>query len=272
MSGRLKDKVAIVTGSGAGIGKGICELFAAEGAKVVAASRRAVNGQPVVDNIAANGGDAMFVQCDVSKEDDVKRTVEAAVEKYGRIDILVNNAGVNFVRNFEDVTPDDWDRVVNTDLRGTYMFCWYTIPEMLKAGGGSIVNMATVHTQAALTGAAPYDAAKWGMIGLTKALAVEFAARNIRVNALSPGLIHTQIWDDIMAAAPSKDVCIDYWKANIPMGRVGTIEEVAKATLFLASDDAGYITGSNLLSDGGMTSLLVSKEPFESTDLDGGER
>ena len=269
---RLKDKVAIVTGTGAGIGKCIAEVFAKEGAKVVAASRRETNGQPVVDAIVADGGDAIFVKCDVSVEEDVKKTVARAIETYGRIDILVNNAGVNFVKNFEDVEPEDWDRVVNTDLRGTYMFCRYCILEMLKSGGGSIVNMATVHTQASLTGAAPYDAAKWGIIGLTKALAVEFAARNIRVNALSPGLIHTQIWDDIMDAAPSHEEAIAYWKANIPMGRVGTIEEMAKATVFLASDDASYITGSNLLADGGMTSLLVSREPYESRSLEGTER
>lgn len=269
---RLKDKVAIITGTGTGIGKYIAELFAKEGAKVVAASRREINGQPVVDGIVSSGGKAIFVKCDVSVEEDVKRVVKKAVETYGRIDILVNNAGVNFVKNFEDILPEDWDRVINTDLRGTYLFCRHCIIEMLKTGGGSIVNMATVHTHASLTGAAPYDAAKWGMIGLTKALSVEFAARNIRVNALSPGLIHTQIWDDIMNAAPSKEESIAYWKANIPMGRVGTPEEIAKATLFLASDDASYITGANLFADGGMTSLLVSREPYESKNLEGAER
>jgi len=269
---RLKDKVAIVTGTGAGIGKAVAEMFAQEGARVVAASRREINGRPVVEGIVAKGGDAVFVRCDVSVEEDVRRTVAIAVETYGRVDVLVNNAGVNFVKNFEDVEAEDWDRVVNTDLRGTYLFCRYCILEMLKTGGGSIVNMATVHTHASLTGAAPYDAAKWGMIGLTKALAVEFATRNIRVNALSPGLINTQIWDDIMNVAPSREACIDYWKANIPMGRVGTVEEIARATVFLASDDASYITGANLFADGGMTSLLVSREPFESQSLEGGKR
>ena len=268
---RLKDKVAIITGSGAGIGKSICEIFAKEGAKVVGASRRETNGQPVIDAIVADGSKAMFVKCDVSVEADVQRTVEKTIETYGKVDILVNNAGVNFVKNFEDVEPEDWDRVINTDLRGTYLFCRACIREMLKTGGGSIINMATVHTHASLTGAAPYDAAKWGMIGLTKALGVEFATRNIRVNALSPGLIHTQIWDDIMDAAPSHETAIAYWKANIPMGRVGTPEEIAKTAVFLASDDASYITGANLFADGGMTSLLVSREPYDSTSLEGHE-
>ena len=196
--------------------------------------------------------------------------IARAIAAYGRIDILVNNAGVNFVKSFEDVEPPDWDRVLNTDLRGTYMCSRLAILEMLKTGGGAIVNIATVHTLACMPGAAPYDAAKWGMIGLTKSLATEFASRNIRVNALSPGLIDTAIWGDIMAAAPSPQAAVDYWKTNIPMGRVGTSEEIARAAMFLASDDASYITGANLLADGGMTSLLVSKEPYASDPLEGG--
>jgi len=265
---RLKEKVAVVTGTGAGIGKSIAEVFAREGAKVVCASRRAVNGQPVVDAIVAEGGQATFVQCDVSVEEDVKKMVARTIETYGRIDVLVNNAGVNFVKAFEETNPADWDRVVNTDLRGTYLCCRTVIPEMLKTGGGSIINITTVHTVASLPGAAPYDAAKWGMVGLTKALAVEFAARNIRVNALSPGLIDTKIWEDIKKAAPDLEACLDYWKSNIPMGRVGKPEEVARVAVFLASDDASYMTGANILVDGGMTSQLISKEPYESKPIE----
>lgn len=262
----------MITGTGAGIGKSIAEVFAKEGAKVVAASRRSVNGQPVVDQIVKAGGQAIFVECDVSVESDVRRLFAQAIETYGRIDILVNNAGVNFVKPFEDVEPEDWDRVVNTDMRGTYLCSRRAILEMLKQGGGSIVNITTVHTLACMPGASAYDAAKWGVVGLTKSLAVEFAARNIRVNALSPGLIDTQIWSDIMAAAPSPETAIEYWKTNIPIGRVGKSEEIAQAAVFLASDDASYVTGANLLIDGGMTSLLVSKEPYESRVLEGGVR
>ena len=269
---RLKGKVAVVTGTGRGIGKTIAEVFAREGAKVVAASRSAGNGRPVVDAIVAGGGEAVFVECDVSAEGDVRRMIEAAVSTYGRIDVLVNNAGVNFVKAFEETEPSDWDRVVNTDLRGTYLCCRYAIPEMLKKGGGSIINMTTVHTMASLPGAAPYDAAKWGMVGLTKALAVEFAARKIRVNALSPGLIDTQIWADIKNAAPDLDACMAFWRSNIPMGRVGTTEEIAHVAVFLASDEAAYVTGSNLLADGGMTSQLISREPYKSETIEGSER
>jgi NAD(P)-dependent dehydrogenase (short-subunit alcohol dehydrogenase family) len=269
---RLKDKVTVVTGAGAGIGKSISEIFAREGAKVVVSSRRVSNGQPVADNIIKNGGEAIFVRCDVSIEEDVKQLIAKTLEVYGRIDVLVNNAGVNYVNSFENVKPDDWDRVINTDLRGTYLCSWYAIPYMLKQGKGNIINITTVHTLACVPGAAPYDAAKWGMVGLTKSLAVEFASRNIRINALSPGLIDTQIWDDLKAAAPDLDACLSFWKSNIPAGRVGTPEEIAYTAVFLASDEAGYITGANILADGGMTSQLISSEPFKSKSIEGSSR
>lgn len=269
---RLKDKVAIVTGSGAGIGKSIVKVFAEEGAKVVGASRRSQNGQPVIDKITAQGHEAMFVKCDVSVEEDVQNLIAAVIDKYNKIDILVNNAGVNFVKNFENLTSSDWDRVLNTDLRGTYLCSRYVIDYMIKNRGGSIINIGTVHTMQCLPGATPYDAAKWGLVGLTKSMAVEFASRNIRVNILSPGLIDTQIWDDIKNAAPDLNACLKYWQSNIPMGRVGKPEEVAACAVFLASDEASYVTGANFLVDGGMTSQLISMEPYESTSLEGDER
>lgn len=266
---KLDDKIAIVTGTSSGIGKAMAEEFAREGAAVVCISRKPETGKPVADAIMKSGGQAIYMACDVSRQQDVERVVDDTVKQFGRIDILVNNAGVNFVKPFDQTAPEDWDRVINTDLRGTYLFSYYTIQHMLKAGKGSIVNMATVHTYACLPGAAPYDAAKWGMIGLTKSMAVEYASRGIRVNALSPGLIDSHIWDEIKDAAPDLDACMKYWRSNIPMGRVGTCEETAKAAVFLASDDASYITGSNLYSDGGMTSQLISMEPYEAKAIEG---
>ena len=181
-------------------------------------------------------------------------------DDFRRIDVLVNNAGVNFVKPFEELTAADWDRVISVDLRGTFLCIRACIDQFLRQGSGSVVNIATVHTLACLPGAAPYDAGKWGMVGLTKSLAVEYASRGIRFNCLSPGLIDTQIWTDIQAGAEDLDACLAHWRANIPMGRVGTIREIGHAAVFLASDEASYITGANLLVDGGMTSQLVSKE------------
>ena len=264
----LKEKVAIVTGSGAGIGKCIAEIFAKEGAKVVGASLEAEAGQAIVDNIVKRGGDAYYLQCDISVEEDVKKMIVETINKYGRIDVLVNNAGVNFVKAFEETEPTDWDRVINTDLRGTYLCSRQVILEMLKTGGGAIVNISSVHSVASLPSAGPYDAAKWGMVGLTKALAVEYASRGIRVNALSPGLIDTQIWTDIKKAAPDLEECLAFWKSNIPIGRVGTPEEVADVAVFLASDKSAYITGSNIIADGGMTSQLISQAQFESKAIE----
>jgi NAD(P)-dependent dehydrogenase (short-subunit alcohol dehydrogenase family) len=257
---RLKDKVAIVTGSGSGIGKAIAELFAREGARVMGASRRAVNGQPVIDAIVQQGGDAVFVKCDISIESDVKKLIARTLETYGRIDVLVNNAGVNFLKPFEEVTVEEWDRVINTDLRGTYFCSRYAILEMLRIGGGSVINIASVHTHTCIPGDAPYAAAKWGVIGLTKALAVEFASRNIRVNAISPGAIETQITTDIMAGVRDRKAHLDWLFSNIPMARRGVPEEVASACVFFASDESNYITGVNLYIDGGVTSQLLSNK------------
>lgn len=272
MEKRLEGKVCIITGSGAGIGKAIAKRFAEEGAEVICSSRRAVNGQPVCDEILRAGGKAAFVPCDVSKEEEVTALFDFAIRKYGRVDVLVNNAGVNYDKPFDRSEIEDWDRVINVDLRGTFLCTHRCIHEMLKTGGGSIINITSVHTLACMPGATPYDAAKWGVVGMTKSLAVEFSSRGIRVNALSPGLIATDIWEDIQNAAPSREACYDYWKSNIPMGRAGDPEEVASAAVFLASDEASFFSGSNILIDGGQSSQLVSTPPYQSAPIEGKKR
>jgi hypothetical protein len=266
---KLKDKIAIVTGAGGGIGQGIAEVFAEEGAKVVIAERREAEGAQVAQSIRDSGGEARFVRCDVSVEGDVSTMAEETLRAYGRIDILVNNAGVNFVKAFEETTPEDWDRVVGIDLRGAFLCTRACIGPFLRQGGGNVVNVATVHTIAAVPGAAPYDAAKWGLVGFTRALAVEYAARNLRFNCLSPGLIDTQIWRDVQTAAEDLEACHQHWRANIPLGRVGLPREMGKVAAFLASDEASYITGANLCADGGMTSQLISKESYKSRAVEG---
>jgi len=270
---RLKDKVCVVTGCGAGIGKAIAKRFAEEGAIVVCSSRRELTGKPVSEEINRASGEAIFVKCDISIEKDVINLFDTAMKKFGRIDVLVNNAGVNFDKPFLETEVEDFDRVINVDLRGTFLCTKRAIAEMVAGSReGSIINITSVHTLQCMPGAAPYDAAKWGVVGMTKSLAVEFAAKGIRINALSPGLIATQIWDDILNAAPDKDSCIEYWNNNIPAGRPGTALEVANAALFLASDESKYFNGSNVLIDGGMTSQLVSKPEFNSDAIEGTKR
>ena len=261
---RLKDKVAIITGASSGIGAGMVEVFIEEGAQVACIARREAEGEAVAESVRRQGGRAVFFRCDISKEDEVAAMAQRVLNHFEHIDILINNAGVNFVKPFEELTSDDWDRVIGVDLRGTFLCIRACIEPFFQQGSGSVVNIATVHTMACLPGAAPYDAGKWGMVGLTKSLAVEYASRNIRFNCLSPGLIDTQIWTDIQAGAEDLDACLAHWRANIPMGRVGTIREIAQAAAFLASDEASYITGANLLADGGMTSQLISKELYRS--------
>jgi len=207
--------------------------------------------------------------CDVSDEQQVRAMVSRTLDTHGRIDVLVNNAGVNFAKPFEQMTVDEWDRVIGVDLRGTFLCTHACIDTFLKQQAGSVVNIASVHSLACMPGAAPYDAAKWGVVGMTKALAVEYAARGIRFNCVSPGLIGTQIWQDLQDNAEDLDACMAHWRANIPAGRVGSVREIAQAVAFLASDDAAYITGANLVADGGMTSQLITAPTYASKAQEG---
>lgn len=256
----LGGKTVIVTGAASGIGRGIAEHLAARGATIAVLDCDVAAGEQTAAALRDANGNAVFMRCDVSEEREVKATMAEAIDQLGGIDGLVNNAGVNFTKPFEQTRVAEWDRVLAVDLRGTFLCTHACIGHFLKRGAGSVVNIASVHTAACLPGAAPYDAAKWGVVGMTKALAVEYAARGIRFNCLSPGLIDTQIWRDMQASADDRDACLAHWRANIPAGRVGTVREMGQAAAFLLSDDASYITGANLVADGGMTSQLISRE------------
>jgi len=267
----LKDKVVIITGASKGLGISMAEICAAEGAKVVLAARTLDQLKDVEKRIAAKGGIAHSVRCDVSNLNDLQVLVDETLTKFGAIHGLINNAGVNYVKAFLDTTEADWDRVIDIDLKGSFFLTQLCARQMVKQNpkGGSIIQIASVHTLASLPGAAPYDAAKHGMVGFSKAVAVELAKEKVRVNVLSPGLCRTEIWNDIVAAAPSEAECLAFWNANIPAERLIEPEEIAHACVFLLSDRSSSFTGANLLADLGMTSQLISKEPYSSKAMEG---
>jgi NAD(P)-dependent dehydrogenase (short-subunit alcohol dehydrogenase family) len=267
----LADRVVIVTGAARGLGRAIATRSAEAGARVVLADREAAEGEAVAAEIVAAGGVAIAVATDVSRLADLERLCEAAVARFGRIDGLVNNAGVNFVKPVLEVTEAEWDRVLDIDLKGSFFLTQFAARQLVaqQPAGGAIVQIASVHTVAAVAGAAPYDAAKHGMVGFTKAAAVELAPHGVRVNLLSPGLCRTTIWEGLVAAAPSEQACLDYWQSQIPGGRPIEPEEIADAAIFLLSDASRAITGVNLVADLGMTSLLVGREPYASKPITG---
>lgn len=265
---KLKNKVVIITGASKGLGVSMAGGCAREGAKVVLAARSKPQLETVAERIRAAGSEVEVVPTDMSRPEQLDALVARAVERFGRIDGLINNAGVNYVKPFLEVDLKEWQRTLDVDLTGSFLLTQLCARQMKAQGTpGSIVQIASVHTHASLAGAAPYDAAKHGMIGFSKAAAVELAPLGIRVNILSPGLCATEIWKDIAAAAPSEKECLDYWNANIPGQRLITPEEIAKCCIFLLGDDSSCMTGANVFADLGMTSLLVSREPYASKAL-----
>lgn len=264
----LTDKVVIVTGAGGGLGAGIARVCSREGASVVVADIRGDAAQAVAESLP---NPSLGVACDVGDDDAQHLLVVQAVERFGRIDGLVNNAGINFAKPFLDTTEAEWERIIRVDLRAVFFLSQKVCRQMLAQPqpGGSIVNISSVHSQAALPGAGPYDAAKGGVVAMGKSLAVELAPLGIRVNAISPGLLNTQIWQDIQDAAPSPEECLDYWKSNIPIGRVIETEEIGELAAFLLSERSSSITGANIFADGGMTAQLISQEPYVSRPLEG---
>jgi NAD(P)-dependent dehydrogenase (short-subunit alcohol dehydrogenase family) len=242
----LRDKVAIVTGSARGIGAAIAALFAAEGAQVVGFDR-----QPV--QTAMNG--ALNLTADVTRPEQVTDAVETTLTRFGRIDVLVNNAGVNVFSDPLELTDADWDRCLNVDLKASWIVAKAVLPGMLARGSGNIVNIASVHGHRITPGSFPYPVAKHGLIGLTRALALEYAARGIRVNSISPGFILTPQAEEWLAAQPDPAQERQRQAALLPCKRLGTPEEVAYTALFLASDEARFINAADILIDGGRTQL-----------------
>jgi len=246
--GRLDRKVAVITGAGSGIGIETALLFAREGAKIVVADYASEAGEATVRQIGEKGGDALFIKTDVSQASDVERMVKATVEKYGRIDILYNNAGVlGEVAFVGDATEDDWDRLMSINLKGTFLCSKYAVREMIKGGGGVIVNTASAMGFVGLPGNAAYSAAKGGIIQLTRTMALEYASSNIRVNCLCAG------WVDTPMNLKLGERIINWTVRETPMKRWAKPEEIAQAALYLASDESSFVTGAALVIDGGWT-------------------
>ncbi|CAB3764430.1 SDR family oxidoreductase [Paraburkholderia humisilvae] len=247
---RLTGKVAIVTGASVGLGKSAAVLFAREGAKVVIAARRDELGESVVDEIRELGGEAIFVKTDVSKSEDCRNLVSRTIEKFGKLDIAFNNAGIfSFGKTVAELSEDEWDQVLSINLTGVFLSMKYQIQAMLKGGGGSIVNMSSVAGLVGCNGGLTvYNATKHGVVGLTKAAALDFATRNIRVNAVCPGILPTDMANEWFEAVDPAIL-----QAMHPVQRFGKPEEVAETVLFLASDMAPFITGAAVPIDGAWT-------------------
>ena len=242
----LKDKVALVTGASQGIGRDTALALAAAGAKVAVTARNEEKLAALVDEIAASGGSAMAVKIDVADAEQVRTGFKQVLEKLGRLDILVNNAAITRDGLAMRMKSDDWEAVLRTNLTGAHLCIQQALPAMMKARHGRIINISSVVAQSGNAGQANYVAAKAGLIGLTKAIAIEIASRNITVNAVAPGFIETPMTDVL------PDKVKDELKTRIPLGRMGSARDVAAAIVFLASDEAGYITGHVLNVNGGM--------------------
>jgi len=247
----LDGKVAIVTGGNSGIGKAVAEIFAREKAKVVIAARNERNGAQTVDGIRRNGGTASFVKTDMREPAQVKRLIDETVRVHGTIDVLCNNAGVEFLKPLIDTTVEEWDFVVNTNLRGLFLASKYAIPHMMMKEKGVIVNIASQLGVSALEGLSVYCTTKAGIMMLTRVMALECIPQGIRVNCVCPGAIDTPMVDREVALDKDPDVARKIMAGRHPIGRLGTPEEVAEAVLFMASDRASFIVGECLLVDGG---------------------
>ena len=256
---RLSGKVALITGAAGGIGREAARLFAGEGARVVVADLEAAAGAAAVREIEQAGGEAVFVRCDVARGDDLRAAVETAERRFGALHVLFNNAGIFPAQDGSPVdTPDDvFDRVIAVNLKGVFLGCKYGIPALLRAGGGSIINTASfVAVLGAATSQVAYTASKGGVLAMTREIAVEYARRGIRANALCPGPVNTPLLADLLrepAARARRFV-------HIPMGRLAEAPEIARAALYLASDESSYVNGATFLVDGGITAAYVTPE------------
>lgn len=254
---KLTDKVAIVTGGSKGIGLGIATVFSQQGAKVVIVARGVKAGEQAAEDIRDKGGDAQFIACDISDEEQVKAMVQKTVYTYGQLDILVNNAGVGIYKSVLDATSAEWDLCLNVDLKGAFLCSKYAIPYMQAVRKGAIINISSVHSRATVNEAAPYAAAKGGITALTRNMAIDYSPA-IRVNTISPGWVMTPLIRELFDSYENPEAQRRLIENRQVMKRIGTPEDIGHAAAFLASDNASFITGTELFVDGGLTAQLES--------------
>jgi len=248
----LTDSVAVVTGASTGIGRAAALKYAEEGASVVAADVNVEDGEQLVEDIEAAGGDATFVETDVSDEADVQAMVETAVDTYGGLDAAFNNAGIEGEADSAAKQPmDNWERVIDVNLKGVFLCMRAEIPAMLERGGGAIVNTASIAGVVGFPGLSPYVASKHGVIGLTKTAALEFGSENVRVNAICPGVIDTPM---VQRSSEENPESMEQVTAATPLGRLGEPEEIGDAAVWLCSSEASFVTGESFVIDGGYVS------------------
>lgn len=249
----VKDEVVLITGSGSGIGKCSALLFAQEGAKVIVNDLSVKSGQETVQEIHAQGGEAVFIQADVTKSEEVKNMVEEVIGRYGKIDILFNNAGISGVGAIHEMSEELWDQVVNVNMKGVFLPSKFVVPYMMERKEGNIINMSSCIAEIGLMRRAVYSATKGAILSLTKSMQVDYAPYNIRVNALLPGTIFTPFVENYLKTSyDNPEEALETIKKRQLSNELGKPEDVAKAALFLASDESRFMMGSPLYIDGGV--------------------
>jgi len=248
---RLEGKVALITGGTSGIGAATAKLFAKEGASIAITGRNSERGEEIVNDIVSAGGDAIFIRSDVCVAADCKRAVDKTLERFGKIDVLFNNAGVFHPRTIPECTEEEWDDTIDSSLKGAFLMSKYSLPSMIEQGSGSIIHTSSGWGILGGDKAAAYCAAKGGLIVMAKAMAIDHGPQGIRVNCVCPGDVLTPMLPD--DAAKRGMAWEDYEKgaADRPLGRIGVVEDIASAVLFLASDESSFVTGESLVVDGG---------------------